>query len=56
MPRTQLGHKFMGNFLLAADSLHLLKVGMVPICQLGFTEVQREQCRSDMSVTLPSIS
>lgn len=29
---------------------------MVPICQLGFTKVQREQCRSDMSVTLPSVS
>lgn len=50
MPRTQLSHKFMGNFLLAADSLHLLEVGTVPICQLGSTEVQSEQCRAEMSV------
>jgi len=41
----------MGHFLLAADSLDLLEVGMVPICQLDLTKVQREQCRSDMSVT-----
>lgn len=53
MPRTQLSHKSMGNFLLPADSLHLLEVGTVPIC-LGSTEVQSEQCRAEMSVTLPA--
>lgn len=49
-PRTQLGHKFIGNFLLAADSLHLLKPGTVPIYQLGST-MNNE--KSGMNVTLP---